>query len=380
MIIHGKNVDFVIEKGDPSGIVGSDPLNLRKNPKRVLSQLKRTKIKIPYLQECIGGYLNNDVGSFLDYCIKMVTQVFIEELKENPSFITSNNFIVNINLIFQNSTHLGKYFDKLSGLEKALFRVNPIGIIREIVFYGRFNLSEIIYHEFIHHLRNCYGKNAYQWIDKAIDQLAQQEQRDPSKITYLINAQCIIFVLDSVSNEGIAEFAAQYQKRKRIPFEKHIFAEIIFILDLLCTDFGPEVTNKATKILEQSRAAYKIGSLIVATIVLHKLFSNNKKFYAWLKIYGVWFGRRTYNAIEIGKFYNTKLFDLYFTYDDEETDRIVEQTIADIYGMSHLGFLKAYEEACVNLKIKPFFTLQIYDFYKRECWQNYQALKREGRI
>lgn len=377
MQINGKNVDFLIEKEDPSSIVSSDPLNLRKNPKRFSNQIK--KAKIPHLQECVASYLNNDADGFIEFSIKMVTQAFIEELKENPSFITSDKFIVSLNLFFQNNTSLGKYLDERSNSDIAYFRVNPIRVIKEAM-YGRYNLGEIIYHEFIHHLRNCHGKRAYSQIKKSIDRLVNEEQRDPSKIAYLTNAKGIILVLDSVSNEGIAEFAALYRKKKRIYFEKHIFAEISSIFDLLCSDFGYDAVDKAVKILEQSRIAYKIGSQMVATIVLHKLFNGGKKFSAWLKLYGVWFGRRTKNAIEIGKFYNISLFDLYFTYDDERANQIVEQTISETYRMSHLGFLKAYEEACNNLKIKPLITVQIYDFYKKECWQNYQRLKREGGI
>ncbi len=307
----------------------------------------------------------------------MVEYAFIQELKENPFFITSDNFKVDITLSFQNERLRAEYNREFSSLGTASITVYPLNIMESYLWGGKQELSQTIYHEFMHHIRNCYGKHAYPNIEKNIDKLVQKQQEGGSKLYFSI-AQAIIYLVDRLINEGVQEFASIYTKQKVVKFDLGAFTEIKDILDML-SNYKREYI---IKILEESKlktsTVYTSGSMMTATIVLNRLFQNDKKFSAWIKLSGFrLFGKRQFNAIEIARFYDIKNFDLFFTYDDKEALQIVEQTINDMNKMSHIQFLKEYENACRSLRVKPFFTLKLYNYYKRKCWKTYQALNKE---
>ena len=200
------------------------------------------------------------------------------------------------------------------------------------------------------------------------------QESKPQKIVFYQYSETIIQILARIVEEGKAEFAGLYRTRQKILFRQSYFLDIQKSFELIA-DFKANVDDVYDSIAKK-RIAHHSGSVLVATIVLSDLFKNNKQFSAWINLQGfIVMGKRQFNATDIAKFYGLRNFDIFFTYDDAEANELVEQIISRLLKMSHIKFLKEYEEACKNLGVKPFFSLSIYTYYKRRCFDNFQKLK-----
>ena len=123
------------------------------------------------------------------------------------------------------------------------------------------------------------------------------------------------------------------------------------------------------------RTSHDMGAVMVAIIVISNIFRDGKKFSVWIRTHGL--DAKDFNADRLKEFYEKEAFDLIFS--DTEADKLVIPTIEHLRSISHIQFLKEYEEACKELKLIPFINLKLYNYFKRRCWENYKRFMESRR-
>ena len=376
MIIHGKNVDFIIEEDLKLPSLRSLFLYWGKNYVRVNWLLIiPSKNILKLIMGMISSYAKGDVVGFFKGWRGIYELWITLVLEEHPEFISSDTFKIHIRYISDESTGMIIIYDSiLSGLNDVYFKINlSQNALKYLLTVGEAYIKSIISHELFHHFDIKKLVNFTAIINR-VYKIADKENAAISK-----NSFFIFYYFISLRHEGLAGFIYYMKMGKVVPFEVNFITRLVNELEDICNNFEETFEKKLSE-AEETQYTHDLGPMMVAIIILHELFRQNKRFSAWIvfskSVLGFKFEyRKQCNADRIAEFYGKKNFSLIFK--DQDVDNLIYSILRSLTRLSHLQFLKIYEEACKYLGIEnPIFTLKSYDYYKIKCWQNFQKLKR----
>ena len=352
--INGKTVEFIIKADDIS--------NLKLGNVRVatIKWLISQHPNNPHIR-MISAYLENKIREFLEYLTEITVKIFISIAKKYSQFIISEKIQITIEYSNKVPTAVAAYDPTQSDIDSPYFVISPPNLASEMLKYeNRDMLYEALFHEFVHHLDRekivqgiLMGNRIYHHV------------QDPGASIYLVSWEFLM-----LREEGVASFVQHLESDRRIwCFMKSFFKLFVNQMKAACKTLNINQLEIIHNQIVIDRTHHNMGAVMAAMIVLHDLFKNGKRFSVWIKTRGL-IGAKDFNADRIKDFYTNESFDLVFT--DIEADSIIIPVIKRLRSLSHIQFLKGYEEACRYFKVSPFINLKLYNYFKRKCWENYK--------
>lgn len=377
MIINNKNVNFIIEDDN---LTFSPDFKLIALARWSLSTKGFKKLsKSPVISELFEKMLSactKKNGTVVLSCLKEITRMkFIDVLEAHSGIISSDNFNVHIQY---RTSYLSKvltvYFSSISSDDTAYFMFNlSRRLIVSAIMEGDKFIEKNLAHELFHHkdirklvqsrkikvkVQEIIQKNSM--IREAVrDEIKSEGMQTVFKVTE-------IFIL--LRSEGLATFFEEFNSSKKIDFNPAFLQNVKMTLRIISEYYDKEEIASYEDVFNY----YKVGAMMTTTIILHHLFGLDKKSSA-LIISG-FFRKRKSNADMIREFFGKVKFQIYFN--DKEAYDLVYGKLDQLKTLSHIGFLKEYESACIYFGIMDnCINLKMYNKYKKECWINFQRLK-----
>ena len=355
-IINGKKVKFEIKR-EFSKVPYNEALSKLAN-----NALKSTKDN--NVAQICRSFLARDAENFYGHCRKIIENKLIEVMKVHPELITSDNFEIEVTYSSEINGFIGEYNRKLSSINKVCFIFYLLQLFEYFLFHGESSIANTVYHEFAHHLDRNFSRK----IDILHNRIKNSVENNNYASHYTILSLYIIKIFESIRNEAISTFFGYY-KSKRVIFFRNMETKLLEELELLL-DKNASAKNLLHS-FEHGAIPYQIGESMTGIIILDYLVKKGKGNLVWITLKGRLFrlfGKKEADISQIKHYYGKKEFELHFQ-EDSEIDKIVYKTLNEIKKLSHIGFIKVYESACLELGCNPIISWDLYKYYRKKYWE-----------